>query len=40
MYGMEISLEKSKVMVNFIDKIIHANINLYGEHLEEVDKFC
>ena len=39
-YEMEISLDKSKLMVNSIDKIIHANINLYGEHLEEIDKFC
>ena len=34
-YGMEFSSEKTKVMVNSI----HANINLYGEHLEEVDQF-
>ena len=37
---MVISTEKSKVMVNSNDNSIHANITLYGEKLEEVDKFC
>ena len=27
-------------MVNTNDNSIHANITLYGEKLEEVDKFC
>ena len=36
---MVICTEKSKVMVNSNDNSIHANITLYGEKLEEVDKF-
>ena len=39
-YVMVISTEKSKVMVNSNDNSIHANITLYGEKYEEVDKFC
>ena len=37
---MEIRTENSKVMVNTNDNSIHENITLYGEKLEEVDKFC
>ena len=37
---MVISTEKSKVMVNSNDNSIYANITLYGEKLEKVDKFC
>ena len=37
-YGMEISSEKSKTMVNNRDESVHANIRINGEILEEVDK--
>ena len=38
-YGMEVSLEKSKIIVNEFSKI-HANvITMNGETLETVDKF-
>ena len=37
---MEISTEKSKVVVNTNDNSIFAHITLYGEKREEVDKFC
>ena len=37
---MVIRTEKSKVMVNSNDNSLNANITLYGEKLEEVDKFC
>ena len=36
---MEISAEKSKVMVNSNDTSIHANITIYGNTLEEVNTF-
>ena len=39
-YGMEISAEKSKVMVNTNETSIHVNITLYGNKLEEVNKLC
>ena len=39
-YGMLISTEKSKVVVNSNDNYIYSNITPYGEKLEEVDKFC
>ena len=39
MYGIVISTEQSKVMVNSNDNFIHANITLYGENLEYVDTF-
>ena len=38
-YGMEISSEKSKTMVNSRDESVHANIRMNGEILEEVDQF-
>ena len=37
-YGMEISIEKSKVMINSNENQ-HADIYLYGCKLEEVEKF-
>ena len=37
-YGMEISTEKSKVMINSVNDI-HANIIMNGEKLEEVSQF-
>ena len=37
---MEISTEKSKVMVNSNATTIHANITLYGNNREEVNKLC
>ena len=37
---MEISTEKSKVVINTNDNYIHADITIYGENLDEVDKFC
>jgi len=37
-YGMEISTEKSNVMVS-ITKNISANITMNGETLEEVESF-
>ena len=37
-YGMEISTEKSKVMVNSAEDV-HANITMNGESLEEVSNF-
>ena len=36
---MEISSEKSKVMVNSNDSSLHADITLNDNKLEEVDKF-
>ena len=39
-HGIVISTEISKVMLNTNDNSIHANITLYREKLEEVDKFC
>ena len=38
-YGMEISSEQSKTMVNSRDESVHENIRINGEILEEVDKF-
>ena len=38
-YGMQISTEKSKIMINSNNRNLHSNIQLYGEKLEEVDKF-
>ena len=35
---MEISAEKSKIMVNSNDTSIHEHINLYGNNLEGVNK--
>ena len=37
---MEISSEKSNVMVNSYNTLTHANITLYGIKLEEVNKLC
>ena len=37
---MEISAEKSKVMVNSNNTSIHANITLYMHKLEEVNTLC
>ena len=39
-YGMEISSEKSKVMVNSNDSSFHADITLNDNKLEEVNKLC
>ena len=39
-YGMEISSEKSKVMVNSNDSSRHADITLNDNKLEEVNKLC
>ena len=39
-YGMEINLEKSKVMVNSNDSTIHADITLNDNKLKEVNKCC
>ena len=38
-YGMEISSEKRKTMVNSRDESVHANIRMNGEILVEVDTF-
>ena len=38
-YGMQISAEKSKIMINSNNRNIHPNIQLYGEKLEEEDQF-
>ena len=38
-YGMEISSEKSKVMVNSNDSSRHADITLNDNKQEEVNKF-
>ena len=38
-YGMQISAEKSKIMINSNNRNFHTNIQLYGENLEEVDQF-
>ena len=38
-YGMEVSSEKSKVMVNSIDTNASADIVMNGQKLEEVDSF-
>ena len=38
-YGMQISVEKSKIMINSNNRNIHTNIQLYREKLEEVDQF-
>ena len=38
-YGMEISAEKSKVMIN-TNNAKSVDITLYGNKLEEVDTFC
>ena len=38
-YGMQISAEKSKIMINSNNRNLHTNITLYGEKLEEVDQF-
>ena len=37
---MKISAEQSKVMVNSNGTSINANITLYGNKLEEVNKIC
>ena len=39
-YGMEISSEKNKVMVNINDSSRHADITLNDNKLEEVNTFC
>ena len=39
LYGMQISVEKSKIMINSNNRNLHTNIKLYGENLEEVDQF-
>ena len=36
---MQISVEKSKIMINSNNRNIPTNIQLYGEKLEEVDQF-
>ena len=36
-YGMQISVEKGKIMINSNHRNLHTNIKLYGENLEEVD---
>ena len=36
---MQISAEKSKIMINSNNRNIHTNIQLYGEKLEEVNQF-
>ena len=38
-YGMEVSTDKSKVMVNSINNNSRANITMNGQQLEEVDAF-
>ena len=38
-YGMAISSEKIKTMVNSRDESLHSNIRINGNILEEVDKF-
>ena len=38
-YGMQINAEKSKIMINSNNRNLHTKIQLYGEKLEEVDKF-
>uniref|UniRef100_A0A3B1JXQ2 ribonuclease H n=1 Tax=Astyanax mexicanus TaxID=7994 RepID=A0A3B1JXQ2_ASTMX len=38
-YGMEVSTDKSKVMVNSINNICSANITMNGQQLDEVDTF-
>ena len=38
-YGMQISAEKSKIMINSNNRNLNSNIQLYGEKLEEVDQF-
>ena len=38
-YGMQISAEKSKIMINSNKRNLHSNIKLYGEKLEEVEQF-
>ena len=38
-YGMQISAEKSKLMINSNVRNIHSNIKLYGEKLEEQFKY-
>ena len=39
-YGIVISAENSKVIVNGNDTSIHANITLYTNKLEDVNKLC
>ena len=36
---MQITAEKSKIMININNRNIHSNIQLYGDRLEEVDQF-
>ena len=36
---MQISAEKSTIMINSNNINLHTNIQLYGEKLEEVDQF-
>ena len=38
-YGMEVSSEKSKVMVNSTNDEVHADITMNGQKLEEVEGF-
>ena len=38
-YGMQISAEKSKIMINSNKSNLNSNIKLYGEKLEEVEQF-
>ena len=38
-YGMQISAEKSKIMINSNKINLHSNIKSYGEKLEEVEQF-
>ena len=39
-YGMDISAEKSKVVVDSNDTSINSNITLKGNKLEEVNRLC
>ena len=38
-YGMQISTEKSKIMININNRNLYTKIQLYGKKLEEVDQF-
>ena len=38
-YGMKISIENIKIMINSNNRNLNTTIQLYGEKLEEVDQF-
>ena len=38
-YGMEMSTENSKTIVNSRNESLHANIRMDGEIVEDADKF-